>query len=225
MRGSMCGDGEIRERRIAGNTLGEFDRFGQAGAVIDEILRQPDRLAFFGIERASGQHHVHHAGDAEKRRKPHRATAADEDAAASLRKRVVSRAFRHADMHRGRKLQPAADHRAVQHGDDRHFAELNAFERTMPRTRMRDAAEHVALFKLGEVEAGAEMIAVAGQHDGANFGRQASKNATMPCTSVSFSALRFSARCSRRIATGPRCSARSEEGSLMALKSELTVDC
>ena len=146
-------DGEIRERRIAGDTLGEFDRFGQAGAVIDEILRQPDRLAFLGIERASGEHHVHHAGHAEKRRKPHRATAADENAAAPLRKRVVSRAFRHADMHRGGKLQPAADHRAVQHGDDRHFAELNAFERTMPRARMRDAAEDVALFKLGEVEA------------------------------------------------------------------------
>ena len=38
------GDGEVRERRITGNTLGEFDRFGQAGAVIDEILRQPDRF-------------------------------------------------------------------------------------------------------------------------------------------------------------------------------------
>ena len=77
-------DGEIGERRIAGDALGEFDRFGQAVAVIDEILRQPDRLAFFGIERAPGQHHVHHAGDADQRRQPHRAAAADKNAAARL---------------------------------------------------------------------------------------------------------------------------------------------
>ena len=166
------GDGEIGERRIAGDALGELERLGHAGAVVDEILRQPDRLAFFGAERAAGQHHVHHAGDADQRRQPHRAAAADENAAASLRQRVVGRAFGHADMHRGGELQSAADHRAVQHGDHRHLAELNALEGAVPGARMRDAAEHVALFQLGEVEAGAEMLAVAGQHHGANFGRQ-----------------------------------------------------
>ena len=40
---------------------------------------------------------------------------------------------------------------------------------------MRDAAEHVALFKLGEIEAGAEMFALSGQHDGAHVGRQGVK--------------------------------------------------
>ena len=37
------------------------------------------------------------------------------------------------------------------------------------------AAEHVALLKLGEVQPRAEMLAVAGQHDGANFSRQGVK--------------------------------------------------
>ena len=37
---------------------------------------------------------------------------------------------------------------------------------------MFDAAEDVALFKLGEVQPGAEMLAVAGEHDGADIVRQ-----------------------------------------------------
>ena len=35
-------DGEIGERRIAGNPLREFERLGHAGADVDEILREPD---------------------------------------------------------------------------------------------------------------------------------------------------------------------------------------
>ncbi len=37
---------------------------------------------------------------------------------------------------------------------------------------MSNAAEHVALFQLGEIEAGAEMFAIAGDHDRADFRRQ-----------------------------------------------------
>src|SRR5690242_8695426 len=37
---------------------------------------------------------------------------------------------------------------------------------------MGDAAEYVTLFQLGEIEAGAEMLAVAGEHDRADVRRQ-----------------------------------------------------
>jgi hypothetical protein len=80
--------------------------------------------------------------------------------------------FRHADMGRGCDFEAAAHHRAVQHCDHRHFAELNGFEGAMPGPRMLDAGKNVALGKLGEIEAGAEMLAFAGEHDSADLVRQ-----------------------------------------------------
>ena len=146
--------------------------FGHAGAVLDQILREPDRLAFFGAERMPGQHHVHHAGHADERRQAHRPAAADEDAAASLRQRIERRRLRHADMGSGGKFEPAADDRAVEDGDDGHFPELNAVEGTMPEPRMLDAGEDVALLEFRQVEPGAEMLAVAGQDNSADVIRQ-----------------------------------------------------
>jgi hypothetical protein len=102
----------------------------------------------------------------------HRAAAADKDAAAALRQRIVGRTLRHADVDGGRKLEPAADDRAMQHGDHRHLAELDAVERAMPGARMRDAAEDVALLEFGEVKPGAEMFTIAGKHDRADVIRQ-----------------------------------------------------
>ena len=75
-------------------------------------------------------------------------------------------------MRRGGKLEPAADHRAVQHRDDRHAAELDALEGAMPGPRMLDAGEGVALGQFGQIEPGAEMLALAGEHDGADVLRQ-----------------------------------------------------
>ena len=58
------------------------------------------------------------------------------------------------------------------------------------------------------------MLAVAGQHHGADSSGSAVKNASMPCTVVSLSALRFSARASVSTATAPCRSAWSVGGSL-----------
>jgi hypothetical protein len=70
-----------------------------------------------------------------------RAAAADEDAARALGQAVVGAALGDADVRRGGELEPAADHRAVQHGDDRHAAELDRVERRMPvREWMIDSA-------------------------------------------------------------------------------------
>src|SRR5580658_4940600 len=53
--------GVIGERRIAGDLVGEFKTLGKTFAVVDEIMGEPDRLAFLGGERAAGEHHVHDA--------------------------------------------------------------------------------------------------------------------------------------------------------------------
>ena len=78
---------------------------------------------------------------------------------------------------------------------------------------MLDPAEYVALFEFGQVEAGAEMLAVAGENDGANVIRQGvEERLQFPAPS------RHPGRCvSRRdashsTATAPRRSARSEAG-------------
>ncbi len=75
-------------------------------------------------------------------------------------------------MGRGGEFEAAAHHRSVQHGDHRHLAELDGFERAMPGPRVLDAGIDVALGQLGEIEPGAEMLALRGQDDGADIVRQ-----------------------------------------------------
>src|SRR5271163_1340790 len=40
-------DGKVGERCIGGDTLRELDGFGEPGAGLDEILREPDRMPLF----------------------------------------------------------------------------------------------------------------------------------------------------------------------------------
>ena len=54
-------------------------------AVVDQVLRQADALAFLGVVDAAGEHHVGHARGADQARDARRAAAADEDAALCLR--------------------------------------------------------------------------------------------------------------------------------------------
>ena len=159
---------EIGERRIAGDALRQFEALGEALAGLDQIGGEPHGLAFLGRIGAAGEHHVHHARDADQPRQPHRAAAADIDAAAAFRQRVIGRALGDAHMRGRRKLQPAADHRAVQHGDHRHLAELDLLEGAMPEPGMGDALRDVALLQFAQVEAGGEMLAFAGEQHGAD---------------------------------------------------------
>jgi hypothetical protein len=71
---------------------------------------------------------------------------------------------------RGRQFQAAADHRAVQHGDHRDAGLVDLAEDAMPALRMHHDAGRLAVLVLGEVEAGAEMVAGAGQDHHARFG-------------------------------------------------------
>lgn len=63
----------------------------------------------------------------------------------------------------GRQFQPAADHRALERRHHRNGAELDRLEGAVPHARMREPRGRVPLGQFGEVEAGAEMIPVAGQ--------------------------------------------------------------
>ena len=138
-------------------------------------MRDADRLAFLGAVGAAGEHHVHHARGADEARQAHSAAAADEDAAAAFRQCVIGGGLRHPDMACGRDFEPAADHRAVQHRHHRSLAELDALEGAMPAARMRDALRDVAGGELAEIEAGAEMVALAGEHHGLDGVRQRGK--------------------------------------------------
>ena len=79
------GDGKVGHRCIARHLLGEFDALGQTGAGGNEIVRDADRLTFFGAVAAAGEHHVRHPRGADEARQANRAAAADEDAAAAFR--------------------------------------------------------------------------------------------------------------------------------------------
>ena len=165
-------DREVRERRIAGDAAGELERLGQALAGLDPVLREADRLAFVGVVDAAGEHHVGHPRDADQARDPRRAAAADEEAALAFGQAVEGARLGDAHVAGARQLQAAADHGAVQDRDHRHPAELDLVERRMPGARMQDAFGDAALRELGEVEAGAEVLALAAEHDRAHgFGQ------------------------------------------------------
>ena len=70
------------------------------------------------------------------------------------------------------EFQPAADHRALQRGDHRHAAILNAVEHPVPHLRMPQAVGGVVLGQFRQIEAGGEMIADAVDHHGADVIRE-----------------------------------------------------
>ncbi len=116
----------------------------------------------------------------------------------------------------GRDFEPAANHGAVQHRDDRNLAEFDALEGTMPAARMQHALAGIARGELTEIQSGAEMVAVGGQHHRVIPSGSALKNSSIPNTVGSSMALRFSGRARWRIATLSRRSARSDRGSSMS---------
>ncbi len=76
-------------------------------------------------------------------------------------------------MSRSGKLQPAADYRAMQHGDHGHGTEFERVEGLVPHSRVRHALRRRPLLKLRQVETGAEVVASAVQHDhGDTVGRR-----------------------------------------------------
>ena len=108
---------EIRKRRIAGDAVREFDALGEAFAFVDQILREPDAwpssaesvrpVSIMSITRAAPI-------SGGSRTEPPPPTI---DAAAGLGQRVKGGAFGHPHMRRGGEFEPAADHRALQHGN------------------------------------------------------------------------------------------------------------
>jgi len=108
-------------------------------------------------------------------RQPYRAAAADEDAALAFRQREIGRGFGDANMGCAGKLQPAADHRALEGRNHGHVAILNAVEHSVPHLRVQQSAGGVTLGQLGEIKPGGEMIADAMDDDRADTLRQRRK--------------------------------------------------
>src|SRR5260221_543146 len=77
-----------------------------------------------------------------------------------------SRKSRSPHMARCSELEGCALHRAKEQGHHRRRAELDALEGAMPGARMRDPGRDVALAQLGEIEPGAEMLALAVDDNG-----------------------------------------------------------
>ena len=99
-----------------------------------------------------------------------------------LGQRVERARLGHPQVRGRRQLQPAADHRALEHGDHRDACRTRS--RANARCHIREccsALERVALGQLGEVEPGAEVVAlgVAGRRRARPPGG-AAKNASMP---------------------------------------------
>ncbi len=170
------------------------------------------RHAFLGAIGAPGQHHVGDAREPDEARQPHRTAAAEEDAAAALGQRVEGAALGHPHMAARRKLEPAADDRAVQHRDDGHPPLLDRGEGMVPGARMMDRRRRVRRGQARKVEPGGEMLALAMDHHRANPAGGSAKKRPMPAMVASSSALRFSGRQRRSTATSSCTVQASESG-------------
>ena len=162
----------IGQRRVFGDALGQLERLVESGARRHQVLRHADALAVLRIVDAAGEHHVRHARGADQARDAHRTATAHENAARTFGQRVERARVRDADVAGRGEFEPAADHGAVQCRDDRHGAVLQLFQRGVPHAGMQQPRAGVALFQLGQVEAGAEVFAIAVEHGGAYALRQ-----------------------------------------------------
>src|SRR5215218_9768774 len=127
-------------------------------------MREPEALALLGIIEPAREHHFDEPSRAEDAPDAHRRPAADEYAALPFRKSVERARVGDPHMRRRGKLEPAADDAAVHRGHHRHEAELDFLEDAVPHLRVTHDAKGVAGLVLGEVEPGAEMLAVPGQN-------------------------------------------------------------
>ena len=121
-------------------------------------------------------------------------------------------ALGHPEVGGRRQLETAADHGALERRDDRDRPELDLLERAVPHARVAYAGERVALGHLGEVEAGAEVVAVGVDDDARTDDSSPVKKRSIPSTVSSLRALRFSGRARVRTATGPADSDRRVAG-------------
>jgi hypothetical protein len=158
----------VGQRGVLRHAARELQRLRQGLAGGDEVLRQADAFAFLRLVDAAGQHHVRHARGADQARDAHGAAAAHEDAARALGQRVEGGRVGHADVAGRRELQPAAHHRAVQGGDDGDRPVLHLLQRRVPHARVVHAGAGIALLQLGQVEAGAKVLAFTVEHDRAH---------------------------------------------------------
>ena len=140
MRGSACITAKFDSGAFAAILLGELERLRQPLPSSTTYCDRPIAQALLGVVDAAGQHHVGHARDADQARDARRAAAADEDAALAFGQAVERAALGDADVRGDGELEPAADHRAVQHRDHRHAAELDLLERGVPRARVQHAS-------------------------------------------------------------------------------------
>src|SRR3546814_14854735 len=67
-------------------------------------------MALCGVIDAAGQHHVHHAGNADQARNPHRAATAAENAALAFGQGIKAGRFGDPHMGGSRQLKATSDH-------------------------------------------------------------------------------------------------------------------
>ena len=142
---------------------------------------------------------------------------AEMDPAAALRQRVIGRTLGDADMRGRGKLKAAANHRAMQHGDNRHLSELNLLEGAMPQTGMGDALRDVAFVFSSDKSRPAEKCSPwPTQRHRTDAVRQRREELFDPDNGFVIERVAFlCGRLSRRIATAPSRSATSDDGSLI----------
>ena len=145
MRGSACITAKLESGALAAIRSASSNALARPAPASTRYCEKPIAQPFVGVVDAAGQHHVGHPRGADQARDARRAAAADEDAALALGQAVEGALLGDADVAARGQLEAAADHRAMQHRDHRHAAELDLLERRVPGARMHDAFGDAAL--------------------------------------------------------------------------------
>ena len=108
-------------------------------------------------------------------REPHRGAAAHKNAALSFGKCIERGTIGDAHMAGAGEFQPPADDGALQRREHRHAAALDPLECSVPGARVPDTFGGVRFRHRVQIEAGAEVFALAMDNDCADIARQVGK--------------------------------------------------
>ena len=138
--------------------------FAAGGRTLDDFLDQPVLQRFRGADRVTADDHLDRQFRTDRARQPLGATGARQQAEFDLGQAEPCLFGGDAEMTGERYFETAAERGAVYSGDDRLRRVLHRHQHFMQAGRLRRLAE------FGDVGAGDEGAAAAGQHDGLHLG-------------------------------------------------------
>ena len=161
----QCASGQ---RSVRENRLHHRRRRRQQLGGGHDAIHQPDAKRFLRVDHFAGEQQLQRAALADEARQPLRAAVAWHESELHLGLTELRGLRRDANVARHRELAAAAEREAIHGGDHRLGRRLEATKHVLAALRERLRRDRAVLLELGDVGAGDEGAAGAGEDDAAN---------------------------------------------------------